>query len=249
MVAATVGPMNFLALAQRLQSESGTSGAPQTTVLNATGEWLRLCNWIANAYTDLQNKRQDWLWMEHDVEFDTISGQQVYPPASTVFTTPAGTGLPDFKKWNLSTSSGENSFRLWLKSAGNHNETFLSSGLSYPEFRDYYQYGAKRDTLARPISIVVDPAKSIQLGLTPNDVYTVVGKYFSAPKLLAADADVPDFPDCYHMLIVWMALEQYGIYQSSPEVIARAQSNGKPLLQSLEDEQMEEIGWADPLVD
>lgn len=243
-----VGPMTFLQLAQRLQVESGSSGAAQTTVANATGEWQRMCNYIANAYIDLQNRRDDWLWMEQDVQFDTVAGQQEYPPGTTVFTTPAGTGLPDFGSWKLSSVSGDNSFRLWLKSAGVNNETFLSASLNYDWFRDYYMFGAKRNTQARPISICVNPAKSLMLGLTPNDVYTVVGKYYQAPTLMTIDGDTPAFPARYHMLLVWIALEQYGLYEPASEVIVKAQTNGKPLLMSLESEQLEEIEMPDPLV-
>jgi hypothetical protein len=247
-MAATVAPMTFLQLVQRLHVESGTSGAAQSTTSSATGEWQRLCNYISNAYVELQNHREDWLWMEQDVQFDTVSGQQSYPYDSTVFTTPVGTGISDFASWKLSSVNGDNSFRLWLTSAGVNNESFLSSDRDYDSFRDFYIFGASRNVTARPISICVGPALDLLLGYIPNDIYTVVGKYHQAPTLFDDDADVPAIPARYHMLIVWMALEQYGLYEPAPEVIVKAQENGKPLLRKLEDTQLEEMQLPDPLV-
>ena len=247
-MATIIGPMTFLQLCQRLQSESGTSGALQATTANASGEWGRIVNWIADAYVKIQNKRPDWLWMERDVQFDTIAGQQLYSTLTSTFTTPAGTGIPDFGEWKLSSASGDCSFRLWLKSVGVLNETFLSANLNYDEFRDFYIFGAKRNTVTRPISICVNPAKNLMLGFTPNDVYTVVGRYFQAPTLLTLDADVPAMPARYHLLIVWLALEAYGLHESAPDAIAKAHANGKPLSNALEQQQLEEIEYPDPLV-
>ena len=248
-MAAIIGPMTFLKLAQRVQSESGTSGTPQTTTANAIGEWSRICNWVADAYVKIQNKRQDWLWLEQDVQFDSIAGQQSYSPTTTVFTTPPTNGLTDFGHWKLASLDGHSSFRLWLKSAGVNNEMFLDSSLAYEDFRNYYIFGSKRNVQTRPISICVDPAKNLLLGFTPNDVYTVVGKYFQAPTLLSLDADVPAMPAKYHMLIVWMALEAYALHENAAEILSKAHANGKPLSVSLEDEQLEEVGFPDPLVD
>lgn len=245
---APVGPMTFLSMAQRLQQESGTSGSTQTTVANATGEWKRLCDWIAQAYVEIQLKRDDWNWMEQDVVFDTIAGQQSYSPNTSVFTTPAGTGIADFRSWKLNSTTGEDSFRLYLKSAGVNNETFLDASLNYTRFRDYYILGAKRNVTSRPVSICVDPQKNLLLGLTPNDVYTVNGKYYQTPSVLANDTDTPAFPARYHMLIVYRALEKYGMFESAPEVVSSARTAGDFLMDSMIDEQLPPFELPDPLV-
>src|ERR1039457_7095499 len=99
-----VPEQTFLQLAQRLQAESGSSGSPQTTVSNATGAWGDICRWIADAYVELQLLREDWDWMEQDVQFNTVNGQQTYPVATTTFTTPATVGLADFRSWKLSST-------------------------------------------------------------------------------------------------------------------------------------------------
>jgi hypothetical protein len=245
---AVVAPQTFLQLANSLLIESGTSGVAQGTVVNATGEWLRLCDWIADSYVELQMDRDDWLWMEKDVVFDTIIGQQSYPFATTIFSTPATTGLADFRRWKLSDSSGQSSFRLYLKSAGVNNETYLDASMNYNQFRDYYIFGAKRNTPARPIAITPAPDKSLLLGLPPNDIYTVNGKYYSAPIMMSLDADIPAIPAMYHPLIMYMALEKYALYESAPEVLATAKKFQNLYRVALENEQLEEIQMPDPLV-
>lgn len=244
---APVAPMTFLQLAQRFQRESGTSGAQQTTVVNATGEWLRLCDWIAQVYVELQLQRPDWEWMEQDVVFDTIAGQQSYSPTTTTFTTPSSVGIADFRSWKLTSSTGTSSFRLYLKSAGVNNETYLDSSLAYSQFRDQYIYGARRNTQARPISICVDPQKNLLLGLLPNDVYTVNGKYYQAPILMSADADTPAFPARYHMILVYKALIYYGLHQAAPEAIAKGKMGLQMLGYGFENEQTPEIQLPDAL--
>jgi len=244
---AVVGNMTFLQLVTRLQQESGTSGAAKSTVVGATGEWKRLCDWIAQAYLDVQNARDDWNWMEADVVFNTIAGQQEYAPATTTFTTPSSVGLADFQRWKLTSTTGDSSFRIYLASAGTRNETFLDGSLSYTDFRDYYIFGSKRITSARPVSICVAPNRSLLLGLTPNDVFTVDGIYYKAPILMSADADYPAFPAKYHMLLVWYALEQYGYYEAAPEVVQRATKASKLLMKKLEDEQLPDIQLPQPL--
>jgi len=245
---AVVGPLNFLQLAQRLQRESGSSGSIQSTTANATGEWQRLCDAISYAYIDIQEKHLDWEWLQQDVQFDTIAGQQSYSPFTTNFTVPnAPTGLTDFGRWKISAAQEQSSFRLYLKSAGLFNETYLDASLDYTQFRDYYLFGARRTTQARPISICIDPQKSLMFGLIPNDVYTVMGKYYQAPQQLALDADVPAMPARFHMLIVWYALEHYAYFEAAPEVLARAQKYGSRMMSALEEDQLPPFELIEPL--
>lgn len=244
----SAAPMTFLQLVQRYHRESGSSGTAQTTTATSVVQWQRECDNIALAYIDIQNKHEDWLWLTQDCTFDTVANQQSYSPFTTAFTTPAApTGLTDFGSWELSTPEGESSFRLWLKSAGVFNETYLDGSLDYPSFRDYYLFGARRTTTARPISITADPQKNLLLGLTPNDVYTVTGKYHQAAQLLSLDTDVPAMPARFHMLIVWYALEHYALFESAPEVLARAQKFGARFMTQLETDQLPSIQLPGPL--
>lgn len=216
--------MNYLSICQRLRSECGVSGS-NATVVGATGEWGRLCAWVAQSYQEIQERHPDWQWMRKDVSFNTIANQQTYLPAS------APISLTDFAAWKM------DSFRLYLTSAGVNNETFLIPE-EYTAFRDSYVLGARRNTYARPISITQAPSKALMFGLTPNDIYTVNGEYYKTPMVLSVDADIPDMPDRFHMLIVYRAMIHYGMFEAAGEVIARGREMEKSMMYSLEQDQL-----------
>lgn len=203
--------MNLLQLATALAEETGTTAG--STVVGATGEWKRLINWCSRAWIDIQRELPEAEWMRNDVVFDTIANQGEYPHATTVFTSPATTGLSGFGKWR------QNSFRLYLKSAGVGTEWLLGYK-DYSAFRDFYLLSSRKLTAARPCEITISPSKSLILGLKPNDIYTVSGEYYIIPQQLLLDADAPSakFPEDFHYAIVYRAMMKYGTFESASEV-------------------------------
>lgn len=185
---------NYLQLVQRLRQECVEQGS-NSSVVGAVGEWRRYADWIAQAWVDIQEHREDWQWMRKTVTFNTIAQQQTY--------TPAGINIADIAEWR------NESFRAYLTSAGVNNETQLGYQ-AYSSFRDLYQIGSRRNAFARPTVITVAPDKSLMLGLTPNDIYTVVGEYYKKPVIFSLDADIPDFDSRWHLLIVYKAMMSYG---------------------------------------
>lgn len=73
----------------------GVSGAALTTTANQTGEPGRLCNWINEAWEDIQTQRQDWQWMRKTATFTTVANQPIY--------TISQIGLTDFGHWSRDT--------------------------------------------------------------------------------------------------------------------------------------------------
>lgn len=245
---ASVAAKTYLQLVQRLQQESGSSSsAPITTVVGATGEAQRLCNWISDAWIEIQQHREDWLWMTQNFQFDTINQQQAYSPFTTNFTVPAQpSGLVDFAKWKINPTAEESSVRLYLKASGVSNETWINES-DWITFRDFYIFGFRRLTYARPISCAVDPQMNLNFGLTPNDIYTVVGQYWQSPQALLADGDIPNMPAEFHLLIVWWAIEHYGYYEAAPEVLAYAKDQRGKMLPRLESQQLPPLQMPDPM--
>ena len=93
--------MNYLQLVQRAGLEVGASGSI-TDVSAATGEFLRITNWINQAWLELQMEHNDWLFMRKSATFSTIAGDGDYD------ITAAPISIADF--------SGDyvtNSFRLY----------------------------------------------------------------------------------------------------------------------------------------
>lgn len=196
----------YINLCKKLRQEVGASGSDTTTV-SATGEWKRLCDWVAQAWDEIQMAQPGWLWLRTSKTFNTVAEQGEYAYAS------APISLTNFASWR------NGSFRLYKDSTD--DEQFLSQW-HYNDFRDEYLYGSNRTTYSRPTEITVSPTNSLILGSPPDDIYTVVAEYYKAPTTLSADADEPAMPARFHMLIVYRAMMYYGLYESAQEVIARA---------------------------
>lgn len=73
--------MNFLALVERLKVESARSGGPVTSVATAANDDLRLVNWIAEAWLELQRRPHGWTWMRAELSGPTVAGQAAYEAA------------------------------------------------------------------------------------------------------------------------------------------------------------------------
>ena len=225
--------MNLLSLSQRLRSECGVSGT-STSVVNATGEWSRLVNWVITAWEDIQTDYPEWEWMRKSVSFQTTANKGEYSPTTDLL-------LTDFGSWR------ENSFRMYLTSAGVGSEMLLGFK-EYNEFRDYYLLASRKTTYSRPTEITVSPSKTLILGLAPDSIYTVSGEYFKNPVTLALDADVPDLPSRFHMAIVYKAMMSYGAYEAASDVYQRGEAQYKQMINKIRYDQLPMIVRGSALV-
>lgn len=199
--------MNFLQLVNRLRLESGASNAELSTVSGVSDEAKRLANWINQAWTEIQTAEVDWHWMRDTFSFQTINQKPTY--------TPAEAGITSFASWKI------DSIRCWVTASGYGSEQYLQP-MEYGLYRDRYQYGAYRLTYTRPLECAVTPDKQLALGPTPTAGYTINGEYFKAPTVLDQDGDTPEMPERFHMVIVYLAMRFYGLYEAAPEVLTRA---------------------------
>lgn len=229
--------MNFLALCQSLVEKAGISGSITTTV-SQTGEMLRVVNWVNEAWFDLQLKRTHWDWMRYDFTLQTVALQRSYAPADCT-DVESNAAIANFSKWHKDT------FRIFKTSVGKQSETPLEE-LPYLVFRDTYQLG--QEQVGPPDSFAVRPrGKLLLLGPIPDDVYTVYGEYQRSATHLSGDADEPDLPAQYHMLIVHLAREKYATYENAPEVLAEASADADRLFSALSETQTEDVTLGDPL--
>ena len=226
--------MNKLELVQSLKDECDVSGPDLSTTVGLTGELKRLSNWVNQAWNEIQQDHADYEWMRRDMTFHTVAGQAVYGTSTDI-------ALTDFAAWK------NDSFRAYLTSIGTVNEMFLQQ-LSYDAFRDYYLYASRRTTQSRPVAIAIMPNKDLALGLVPNDIYTIVGEYYRTPVALTIDNDVPAMPIRFHMMIVYRAMRKYGLFESAPEIISRADSEYAALLNNLHADQAPEFSVMGSLI-
>lgn len=225
--------MNKLQLSIRLRQEVGASGTGPTTTLNQVGEMKRLVDWIDQSYLEIQEKRPNWNWMIDSFSFQTVAGQYEYTP------TEAGI-VATFANWKT------DSMRTFLTSAGVGTEQFLSP-MAYRDFRDYYLFSTRRTSLAQPLQVAVAPNKNLLLGSPPVDAYTCHGEYYKLPHEMLLDADIPNIPPRFHMIIVYRAMMDYGLFEAAPEVIQRGQSGYDLMMKKLEDDQLMDVELAGPI--
>lgn len=217
----------YLELCQIARELAGIPSTGPAHVTGNVGEIKRLCSWVSQAWVEIQNQRNDWLWMQKAFSFDTVAQQMEYEIVDDI-------GIDDFGWWK------DDSFSLYLKSAGRGNETTLDQ-IEYDDFQSAYDFGAHATTYARPTVIAIAPNKNLVLGYTPDAVYTVRGDYYMAPQVLAADSDTPGLPARFHMVIVHRALMKYGTFTASMEVLQEQDALHRILMNKIEQDQTPRI--------
>lgn len=222
--------MTFLELVQRLSSEAGISGTGPSAVTGQTGLNLRLVNWTISAWNDIQQRRNDWLWMRGDFSFPTVAAQAEY--------TSTEAGITErFRSWDLQ------SVKVYRSSIS--DETKLDY-LPYEMWRDIYLVGQR--TPGRPVNVTQTPDKKLGLGHFPDAVYTITGKYRKSPQVLAADADEPEFDVEYHDSIWYRALMKYARFYAAAEIYDDAKTEYLNIMTKLENEQAPEFYLGGTLV-
>lgn len=229
--------MTRLELVQRLAQEAGID--PPSATTSQTGEDLRLVNWIDQAWSEVQSKRQDWRWMRSSnilgqgVSFTTINAQPVYELG--VGAGDVGVAADNFTAWV------RGSFRNYTTSVGTANEIFMEP-IHYDEWRDTYQFSGSRAVRTRPIAIAIGPGNELCLGPTPASGYTITGDYYMAPSAMTGDSSTPTgLPQQFHMVIVYLAMTYYARYEAAPEVLDAGQAGYSNLMRRLEAVQAQAI--------
>jgi len=218
--------MDYLGLAVKLRNEVGDPGS-DTTTLNASGTWGRLCMWIDDAWSDIQQSHENqWRFMRNGFSFDATPFVGAY--------TPAQAGIADFAKWRLGT------VRAYLKSQGIGDEQYLSV-MSYDDFRNLYLYNTSRTTYSRPIEVSQTPDQKLIVGLAPDDVYVISGDYQRSVQSLTQDADIPTMPERFHRMIVYKAMMSYGAFEAANEVYERGKSQYLTMMSKLKINQLPSI--------
>lgn len=98
-------------------------------------------------------------------------------------------------------------------------------GLRWLPLDDWLARFTAPQSNASPQYWTIDNDGSLLLGPAPDVAATIEMQYWSAPTELAADADEPNIPASYHMLLVWGALAEAGGFDSAPEMFARGAAN------------------------
>ena len=235
--------MNYLELCQRYRRETGYGSDGPTTVVSQSGAHLQNVEWIADAYVQLQN-RTDWRWLRRPFTLTTSASDSSY--AYTDCTdVDASAAISRFKSWRV--GDRWNPPKIYLQSAGQGAETLLTY-IPWDQFSLIYRVGTREE--GYPAHISVDPSDNLVLGPTPDSTYVISGEFNRSAQVLDAtdDTDTPEMPSDFHMLIVYLAMEDGGYFEVADEVLARSKVKGRRLLRQLEALHAPRMRMAGPLV-
>jgi len=214
--------MTFLELCKEVRRKCAIAGN-LSSVVNQSGEFERIINWVNEAYDDIQTFRPDWAWMHREIAPYTLTvGQAAY--------TPADLGISSFGAWEGGT------LRLYRDSLA--DEVVLR----YHDPKDFFaKYSVGYQTNNRPTSYTVGHDSSLKFGAAPDFAYTINAEYYKAASQMTANTDIPAFPAQYHRILVYRAMMLYGAYEDAGEVYNEGRSGYETWLQRLEDSQLHEV--------
>lgn len=186
------------------------AGTAPTTFVGATGRVADLIRWVKDAWNEIGGMKDEWWFKQTLFSFSTASLAPSYDPAA------APLSLADFADWV------PDSFRYYPTATGQRGEVPVA-WMQYRDFRDYYLLGSRELDPGPPVAVAASPEKHLLVGPKPNADYTIRGMYYATTPELTAEADIPGIPSRFHKLIVYRALQAYGLTEAAPETIARAE--------------------------
>ena len=220
----------YLELCQDLVREVGISGTGPSAVTGQIGELRRVVMWIADAYTEIQ-QRTDWRWLRRSFTLQTVEDQETYA-FSEVTDVDAIAVISRFGKWRF--EDYDDPPKIYLTSSGVAGQTWMIA-TSWESYKQIYGIGVQNS--GQPLYITANPQDKMVIGPAPNGIYTLTGEFYRSAQILAADGDIPEMPTQFHKLIVYRAMEKYGIYEAAQEVVVRASKEGRRMLRQLENNQ------------
>lgn len=233
----------FLQLAAEARREILDTGTGPTTVVSQTGQLGNIVAWVAQSYTEIQNRHADWLWLRSTWTVNTVASDDTYAYGD-VTDSRLSAPIARFRRWWLYDNDGFPNVKCYLTSAGVAGEKYLLP-LPWAAFRDLYRRGTQTNNA--PVHVTVDPQRNLIIGPKPDAIYTITGEYQMSAQVLAADADTPEMPSDYHQLIVYEAMKKAGGSSSASEVSARGITEGNKVMRQLEANQRPECVLAGPL--
>jgi hypothetical protein len=219
----------YLQLCQDVARESGViSGTNPTTVLSQNGRLLKIVEWTAQAWVNIQNLHADWRWMQKTFSGAATSGSGQYTAASWSIT-----DLRDWLRDNRET--GYQPHTIYLTATGVSGEGALRE-ISWQQWRTTYGRGSQTNNY--PSEYAISPAGEFSLGPIPDDDYTVQGEYRQAAVVMTVDGDTPALPAAFDQIIVWQAIMLLAEFDEAVEQRAAAILKYNALLEDLQRDQL-----------
>lgn len=213
---------DFLALCRSVRQECGVPGDGPVSVVGQKGVLLKLVNWTAKAWVDIQRKRRDWRFMKASHAGTLAIGKQEYNAA-------------DF---------GIN--KAVLGEIDRHS--FYLGGDRLPLlFMDWNDWRAARHGInpktTKPKKWTVNLAGNVLFDSVPDMAYAHTFDYRLAVQRLASNTDKPYLPDDYSDAIVALAVQYYADYEEIAALSRSAQIRHLDAMTDLESDQSPQVSF------
>lgn len=245
--------MNFLAICKKVCYEAGIAGGANaiTTVVGNVGEIHRVTQYVRDALREIENKYQhSGQYLRYQLRsftLTTVAEQAAYEwDDAAVVDEETDEVFDRFQVWLLKDYNDPP--RIYLQSATVATQGYLVY-MPWLDFKRRYRIGTQ--VSSAPQDITIDNRNRLVLGPTPNDVYIVNADLILGPQdlNLGDDPNVnePIMPGNFHEVIAWRALMEYGLHESAPEVVTRAENKYTTWLADLEANQLCDLPMAGPM--
>lgn len=232
----------YLQLCVDARQECRVAGTGPTAVTGQTGRLKDIVDWVAQAYTEIQERHGNWRWLRSTWTVNTVASDDTYAYGDCTDSRLSAT-ITRLGNWLLESDGGPN-VTSYLASSGVGGEGYLVF-LPWDSFRSIYKRGTQ--TNGQPAHITIDPQNNLVLGPKPDGIYTVSGEYQMSGQSLAADGDTPEMPSRFHRTIVYRAMEKYGAANGAAEVFNRGGFEGARMMRALELDQLPRMTFGGPL--
>lgn len=187
--------MDYLALAKKLATESGTVASAQVlSVVDQAGRLGKVVGWVADAWIDIQNMNSTWFFRQAEFTSALLVDTGAYTATSF--------GITDLSKFKGNQALND-IYTCYDPDIGVSDEQPLTF-MAWDSFNRAYRRGVQTST--RPGRFSIAPDGALWVGPAPDKAYVFKGEYVKAPQTLAANTDTPICPEDFHLIIVWYAL-------------------------------------------
>lgn len=207
--------MTQLQLVQQLWRESAYEGDPPSTVAGSARRQKDVVRWINDAWKEIQEEYENWLWMRHTVSYTTSVSEVLLSMLGVDVDTHPKTG---WARWKIDYRIGrESGFLIQDPNVSDPDST--TGPLYYVPWLDYRNIYYKRPLQSgRPSRFTITEGGNIQLLSSPDKQYKLFADYYHQPWIFTGDGtEYPDLPDRFHEMIVWKALMAYANAEDANE--------------------------------
>lgn len=198
----------YLNLCQRLIEEAGISGQI-ASVVNQTGEFKRVTEWIKRATTEIEGKWFDWNFLHTFATVNIIVGVSDYPA-------PSGHNVWDTQTAVIPAESMPLDYIQWVRKKKDPTQPVSGD----------------------PFLFTVLPNQTLRFYDTPTKAAVISIEYWTVPTILAANTDEAAIPEQFRDIIVWKALQYYSNFESADEAKVQAIENYDARLDQLESREL-----------